>query len=442
MIYRCINCAARCAMRLPMSPSDSANASPYTEPPRYSRKIKVLSDEREPRGGGSVKSPLAANPRFPGRRKKALTRQDKVKYSWLLLATGFTVGVIRSRTSYRRECVINIQQRKPPMNDRKRKASNTPSDRTAHPKAGSSTSTAARKIHPIVIYPYAHPRESRHLEELYGKLIKRIAARPDKYARPLTVVNQQTYHRSSDNPGFRKLMREYVEPHSDILPAWSVDSCQMWLHGFGAAFDARATVYDVYWLIPGDFYYADKAGQEVLQNFEMIPDIVYTGQAEMCIGEISVSPNSSKQLIDTYGTYGLLYNWFPAEAQGLKKITEKPRSEFIAIGHDYLKTALISQRWYAYEQTIVILLQGMQGVRPMRSIKKIELGNLTDEPTARGDLAGAMQQVERTERVLKLYWRELKGPQDPMWPEKFRILDHQSEQIRGAAMVILQQILG
>ena len=215
----------------------------------------------------------------------------------------------------------------------------------------------------------------------------------------------------------------------------------MWLHGFGTAFDDSETVYDVYWLIPGDFYYADKPGQEVLQRFEAIPDTVYAGKAEMCIGEISVSPNSAKQLIDTYGTYGLLYNWFPAEAQGLKKITEKPRSEFIAIGHDYLKTALISQRWYGYEQTIVILLQGMQGVRPMRTIKKIELGNLTDEPTGRSDLAGAMQQVERTERVLKLYWRELKGPQDPLWPEKFRILDHQSEQIRSAAMVILQQIL-
>lgn len=169
---------------------------------------------------------------------------------------------------------------------------------------------------------------------------------------------------------------------------------------------------------------------------------MYSGEAELCIGEITVPLNSAKQLIDTYGTYGLLYNWFPAEAQGLRKITDKPRSEFIALGHDYLKTALVSQRWYAYEQTIVILLQGMQGVRSMRSMKKVDLGEISDEPAGRGDLAGAMQQVERTERVLKLYWRELKAPQDPLWPEKFRVLDHQSEQIRGAAMVILQQILG
>jgi hypothetical protein len=107
---------------------------------------------------------------------------------------------------------------------------------------------------------------------------------------------------------------------------------------------------------PGDFDYGSKAGTEVLRNFEAIPDAVYTGEAELCIGEISVPINSAKQLIGTYGTYGLLYNWFPAEAQGLRKITDKPRSEFIAIGHDYLKTALVSQRWYGYEQTIVILV--------------------------------------------------------------------------------------
>jgi hypothetical protein len=183
------------------------------------------------------------------------------------------------------------------------------------------------------------------------------------------------------------------------------------------------------------------AAQAVLQRCDEIPEAVYAGESEFPIGEISVPLNSAKQLIDTYGTYGLLYNWFPAEAQGLRKLTDKPRSEFFAIGHDYLRTALISQRWYAYEQTIVLLLQGMQGIRPMRAIKKLELGELTDEPTGRGDLAEAMQQVERTERVIKLYWRELKGPQDPLWPEKFRVLDHQSEQIRSAAMVILQQIL-
>lgn len=310
--------------------------------------------------------------------------------------------------------------------------------------AGASIEQSApggRKIHPIVIYPYNQPRDLRHLEALYGDLIKRVSANNSHYARPITVINRQTFHRNSENTNFKEFIDNYVQSYSTVLHTWSVDSCQMWLDGLGHAYDQRSTVYDVYWLIPGDFDYAGTAGQSVLARFEEIPGAVYSGEAELCIGEITVPLNSAKQLIDTYGTYGLLYNWFPAEAQGLRKITDKPRSEFFAIGHDYLKTALVSQRWYGYEQTIVILLQGMQGVRPMRSMKKLELGELTDEPTGRGDLAGAMQQVERTERVLKLYWRELKAPQDPNWPDKFRVLDHQSEQIRGAAMVILQQIL-
>ena len=299
----------------------------------------------------------------------------------------------------------------------------------------------ARKIHPIIIYPFSQPRDLRHLKVLYTDLVKRVCDQDSRYARPVTVVNRQTFHRNSSNSTFASFQTDYVEKYSDVLHTWSVDSCQMWLHGLGHAFDHRSTVYDVYWLIPGDFDYQSAAGADVLNKFEDIPGAVYHGEAELCIGEITVPVNSAKQLIDTYGTYGLLYNWFPAEAQGLRKITDKPRSEFIAIGHDYLKTALVSQRWYGYEQTIVILLQGMQGVRPMRSMKKVGLGELSDDPSGRGDLAGAMQQVERTERVLKLYWRELKAPQDPNWPEKFRVLDHQSEQIRGAAMVILQQIL-
>ena len=309
--------------------------------------------------------------------------------------------------------------------------------------SGSGKNLSDRKIHPVIIYPFSHPSDLRNLEALYGDLIKKLSYNTAKYARPLTVVNRQTFYRNTNKPNntFDQFLKDYVVNYSEPVHTWSVDTCQMWLAGFGGAFDNKNTVYDVYWLIPGDFDYASKAGQAVLKNFENIPNEVYSGNAEFCLGEIKVPLNSSKQLIDTYGTYGLLYNWFPAEAQGLRTITDKPRSEFFAISHDYLKKALISQRWYAYEQTIVILLQGMQGVRTMREIRKVDLGEITDEPVGRDTLASAMQQVERTERVLKLYWRELKERQDPLWPEKFRMLDHQSEQIRGAAMVILQQIL-
>jgi len=142
-------------------------------------------------------------------------------------------------------------------------------------------------------------------------------------------------------------------------------------------------------------------------------------------------------LIDTYGTYGLLYNWFPHEAQRIRKITDKPRSEFFAISGSFLKEILM-QRWYAYEQTIVILLKAISSDK---RIHKEKLGDITDLPQGRDTLAAAMQQVERTERVLKMVWRE-RNEQQAGWTERFRVLDQQSEQIRAAALVILKNLLG
>lgn len=297
-----------------------------------------------------------------------------------------------------------------------------------------------KMIHPIIIYPYGHPKDTKDLVALYEGLIRKLKANTGKYCEPVTVLNRQTHHRNKGNDAFKKLMANHVSKHSEILHTWSVDTCQMWLTGFGYCADRGRTTSDVYWLIPGDFNYASDYGKALLEKFEGLPNKVYDAECELCLGEITVPLNSSKQLIDTYGTYGLLYNWFPAQAQGLREITDKPRTEFFAIGHNYLDFVL-DRRWYAYEQTIVILLQGMQGRRSARDITKFELGAIVDPDQGRGTLASAMQQVERTERVLKLYWRELNEPQDATWPDKFRKLDAQSEQIRAAALVILEQIL-
>jgi hypothetical protein len=240
---------------------------------------------------------------------------------------------------------------------------------------------------------------------------------------------------------YKDFQTKYVDTYSDPIHAWSVDTCQRWLTGFGEAFKRKVTNEDVYWLIPGDFDYANPNGQKVLDDMKMLPKRVYQGSCELCLGEIEVPLNSSKQLIDTYGTYGLLYNWFPAEAQGIREITDKPRTEFFAIGHGYLTEAL-KNRWYAYEQTIAILLQRMRGRRPTCPILKVKLGAIVDEPEGRDNLASAMQQVERMERMLKLFWREHQQQiGSRSWPDDFRRLDAQSEEVRGAALVILQQIL-
>lgn len=302
---------------------------------------------------------------------------------------------------------------------------------------------AAKQIHPIVIYPFVNPVDTRHLRKLYEAIAEWIK-QDQRYCRPITIMNQQTYHhaKTEQQMDIDKFLSDSVKAISDVIPTWAVDTCQMWLAGFGHCYDL-AGVNDVFWLIPGDFHYDTGPGNEALKKMPSIANNVFDGVCELCLGEIKVPLNSAKNLIDTYGTYGLLYNWFPGEAQGIRKITDRPRTEFLAIGHDYLKAALMRpERWYAYEQTIVILLQGMKGIKQMRRILPVRLGEVIDDPSGRSSLSGAMQQIERTERVLKLYWRELNETEDPNWPDTFRKLDAQSEQIRGAAMIIMQQILG
>jgi hypothetical protein len=306
------------------------------------------------------------------------------------------------------------------------------------------STTEIAKIHPIVIYPFHQPRDITDLERLYSILIKELDEEKGKYFRPITVIPEQTYLRNTTwltdkESVFKTFLNNNIEKYSDVLRTWSVDTCQSWLAGLGDAYNRSSNAgSDVYWLIPGDFNYTQKP--DVLTSMRQLPESIKEG-CNLCLGEISVELNSSKQLIDTYGTYGLLYNWFPAEAQGIRQITDKPRTEFFAISHDYLQYVL-KKRWYAYEQMIVILLHGMSGKDDTRGIQKLSLGNISDLPEGRDTLASALAQVERTERVLKVYWREHQEQlASSNWSDQFKILDAQSEKIRSAAMVILAQTL-
>jgi len=81
--------------------------------------------------------------------------------------------------------------------------------------------------------------------------------------------------------------------------------------------------------------------------------------------------------------------------------------------------------------------------------EEISLGEARDEGftacTAciprRESLASVMQQVERTERVLKSLWRERHEPKAD-WAGQYRLLETQSEQVRRTALIILQNLLG
>lgn len=307
------------------------------------------------------------------------------------------------------------------------------------PKARSSAGAAtgdvpAGRIHPVVIYPFRQSDDYTDVEELY-RLVARLDSERDRYARPLTVIDRKTSASMNGNKRFLDFRKHTVAAHSDILDAWCVDTCQMWYSGLGMAFD-RGTPGDVYWLIPGDFNYGTATGKEVLSRLHDLPEIIQELNQDVCVGEIATDHGNSKQLIDTYGTFALLYNWFPNEAQEIRQYTERPRSEFFAIRHEFLGEVL-RQRWFAYEQTVVTLLHA---VFTERHISRFFVGQISDLAEGRESLASALQQVERTERVLKTLWRE-RNQATPDWINQYRKLETQSEEIRRTAQSILQHLL-
>ena len=315
---------------------------------------------------------------------------------------------------------------------RKKRAS---TQKTGAAAAGKkSRALPSSKIHPVIIYPFRQPGDYSDLDALY-QLVARLDADRDRYARPITVMDRKTYYAMERNAAFLNFRKNTVARHSDILDAWCVDTCQMWCSGLGQAFEGGGPD-DVYWLIPGDFNYGTKVGHEVLGRLHDLPEIVLELKQDLCIGEIATDHNNSKQQIDTYGTFALLYNWFPAEAQEIRQFTERPRSEFFAIRHDFLREVL-AQRWYAYEQTVVMLLQA---VFTQKRISRFFVGNISDLPQGRESYTSAVQQVERTERVLKVCWRE-RNQSKPGWIEHYRNLETQSEQVRRTALTILQNLL-
>ena len=302
------------------------------------------------------------------------------------------------------------------------------------PAKAKASPVSTGKIHPVVTYPFSPTGQYANLQALYG-LIERLRADVQGYARPITVMDRKTYYSQRNAAAFRSFRENTVAKCGDILDAWCVDTCQMWYAGLGAAFE-QGKAGDVYWLIPGDFNYGTPIGKEVLSRLHDLPEIILELDQDLCIGEIETDHNNPKHLIDTFGTFALLYNWFPAQAREIRQYTERPRSEFFAVRHEFLRD-MLTQRWYPYEQTVVMLLWA---VFEKKQISRFFVGNISDLPEGRESLASAWQQVERTERVPKNLWRERHGSGQG-WIERYRGLETQSELIRRSALTVLQNLL-
>lgn len=312
------------------------------------------------------------------------------------------------------------------------KATKSRTRRPPEPSSGPGAGTG--KIHPIVIYPFNPADDDSDLAALY-QLVERLDGDRERYRRAITVIDRKTHLAQVQKGRYREFREKVVGVHSDILDGWYADTCQMWYAGLGQAWE-RGTPGDVYWLIPGDFNYGSPSGHEVLSRLHDLPEIVLELHQDLCVGEIETDHSNSKQLIDTYGTFALLYNWFPAEAQEIRQYTERPRSEFFALRHEFLGQ-MLRQRWFAYEQTVVLLLNA---VFAGKQISRFRVGEITDLVEGRESVGSALQQVERTERVLKTVWRE-RNQNRPDWLEQYHALEGRSEQIRRTAMTILERLL-
>lgn len=305
---------------------------------------------------------------------------------------------------------------------------------SAAPAPAKSKSAPRGRIHPVIIYPFQPLPHYHDVEELYA-LVARLEADPNRFARPITVLDRKTAARHRGDKVFEAFRKNTVARYSDLIEAWCVDTCQMWYTGLGAALD-RGRSGDVYWLIPGDFNYGSPVGREILSRLHDLPEIIEELDQDFCVGEITRDGCDSKCLIDTYGTFALLLNWFPEEAQEIRRVCERPRSEFFAISHSFLQE-MMHQRWYAYEQTLVILLHAAFS---KRRVSRFAVGDLTDMPQGQDTLAAAVQQIERLERVLKMVWRE-RHERERDWFARYRLLEEQSSQIRATANALLAHLL-
>ena len=304
----------------------------------------------------------------------------------------------------------------------------------AAPAPGRAPSPQPGRIHPVVVYPFNPPADFSDLEELYD-LVRRLDTDRDHYYRPITVIDRKTHFAAERNPDYLTFRKDAIARHSDVLDGWYVDTCQMWYSGLGLASETGRSG-DVYWLIPGDFNYGSATGKDVLARLHQLPEIVLELQQDFCIGEIATDHFHSKQLIDTYGTFALLYTWFPGEAEGIRKMTERPRSEFFAIGHSFL-CEMLRHRWYAYEETMVILLKAVFG---QKKLSKFFVGGISDLPQGHESLTSALQQVERTERVLKSMWLEWNQPKKG-WIDEYSELARRSDEVIRTAVRILSTLI-
>lgn len=255
---------------------------------------------------------------------------------------------------------------------------------------------------PVIIFPYLGYENNKQCEWYFWWTVDRCRGIDP---RPIVVLPQGTVIRN-DAASFVKDERYKT---LEVVKTWSVDTCQTWLAGWGHVLDNYPNVERIV-LLPGDIDYVN----EDVEFYDNLGRFIETTDSDIAIGDFGTGDKySAKSLVDTYGTYSLLANWFPAVSQSIKSLPlHRPRSEFLNIKTTVLRDLLINNRNFAYEQTLNFLIKcwNFKTSKWRYNITTSPLGSLSDNKSFR-DYRRCVDQIERIERMLALLWREVKEPQ-------------------------------
>lgn len=257
------------------------------------------------------------------------------------------------------------------------------------------------KLKTIIIFPYTGYENNKKCEWYFWwtvDLCKKIDLKPTVVISRDTIIKNEAVSFLKD-PRVKSL---------EVLETWSVNTCQTWLAGWGHALDNHPDC-DRIITLPGDIEFV----HEDLAFYDNLKHLVELTDSDIAIGDFRTGERSSpKGLVDVYGTYSLLANWFPELTKSIRSLPLiRPRSEFLNIKASVLKELLLNHRKFSTEQTLNFLIKSWDHAEGKwkYNVSVTLLGTLSDIPSFR-DYRGCIDQIERIENMLSLLWREINEP--------------------------------
>lgn len=296
----------------------------------------------------------------------------------------------------------------------------------------------------IFIFPYGGYQPQSTIESKFWELIEKSREVANTYP-PVVVLSVDT-----KNKGLAEAFLEDARRTTfgiDLLETSAVDTCQMWVDGWNYVLREYPGAKRVVQL-PGDIV----SITDPTDFYTRLATFVTASEPwDIVIGDFSIRDHfGGKYLIDEYGTYPLLANWFPQQARAiLSKNIVRPRSEFLNIDVGALKKLLLYRK-FAYEQTLNMLIRAwdVDTSEWEFQVHPTSLGEMNDDSSYR-QYGGCLDQIERMERLLKQLWRSIyePTPEDSeskyeKFVDKYHLLDHRSSSIREGAMITIRSLLG